>query len=367
MAVGGVAFAVFLMFTELGFLTALLDSAVALIERLRGDLYLISPAKLALVVPERFPYQRLLQARTCGVSSYPLYMECAYGIVRQPGKRGYPIRVLGFDLQEIPFESSDLQAVAAKLQAPFTAAYDTASKAHYGFPGPGMPPEATLELSGQPLHLRGRFRLCTDFATEGTLIVSTSNFLRYFPFRAGPTGNLPEQVDIGVLRVPNGADVRTIQECLRRTLPQDVLVLTKDEFIWRERKFWLSNTPIGYIFVVGTIIGFVVGVIICYQVIFADLDDHIREFATLAAIGYSHTYFVSVVICQSLYLSILGYLPALVLTYATYRTLENITGLVFALRWELALAVFVGAVSMCILSGILALRRLRRADPASLF
>lgn len=367
-AIGGVTFAIFLMFMELGFLTALLDSTVLLIRCLKGDLFLVSPAKFALVVPERFPKQRLFQARACGVEATALCMESAHAILRRSGSKGYPIRVLAMELSRPPLEASTLDSTVLRaIQLPYSAAFDASSKSRYGFPAADAVPYTEMELSGRPIHLRGRFRLCTDFATDGTLIMSIDNFLRYFPWRVSGSGNLPDEVDIGILKTPPNTDLSTVRDCLIRSLPRDVVVLTKDEFIAREQAFWLRNTPIGYIFVVGTIIGFVVGVIICYQIVHADVDDHIREFATLAAMGYSHRYFVLIVICQSFYLSIIGFVPALGITLLGYRLVGEATGLMMVLRFRLAVVVFASAVLMCLLSGLLAVWRLRRADPASLF
>lgn len=364
-AIAGVAFAVFLIFMELGFLTALLDSTVLLIDRLEADLFLVSPAKFALVVPERFPRQRLLEARGCGVTAQALYMESAYAVLRKPGSRGYPIRVLGTSLDEPIFDLPP--EVLRRLSTPWTAAYDEASKPHYGFPRPPQPPEATMELNGKNLRLIGRLHLCTDFATDGTLVLSTENFLRYFPTVPDSGKSRSEWVDIGLLRLENGGQLASVQQCLEKHLAPDVIVLTKDEFKNRERSFWLRSTPIGYIFVVGTVIGLLVGVVVCYQVIHAQVDDHVKEFATLLAMGYSHTYLILLVLSQSLYLAVMGFLPAVLTALTAYAWLSRATGLLLVMRPWLAVIVAFLALFMCFVSGLIALRRLRQADPAGLF
>ncbi|GIW96428.1 MAG: ABC transporter [Pirellulaceae bacterium] len=364
-AVGGVGFAVFLVFMELGFLNALLDSTVLLIDRLQADLFLVSPAKFALVVPERFPRERLWQAKACGVSVHPLYMESAYSVLRRPGARGYPIRVVAASLDDRVIELPD--ELLVRLGEPWTAIYDEASKPHYGFPRAGGPPEATMELNSRAIRLCGRFRLCTDFATDGTLFMSSENFFRYFSGRIPAAQDRSRWIDIGLLRLPPGASAVQVQQCLQRTLPADVTVLTKPQLRARERMFWIKNTPIGYIFVIGTIIGMVVGTVVCYQVVYAEVDDHIREYATLLAIGYSQKYLVSVILWQSFYLAILGFVPAAVLAAIAYAWLQRGTGLLLRMPVWLLLLVGVLALLMCFASGLIAIRRLRKADPASLF
>ena len=75
-------------------------------------------------------------------------------------------------------------------------------------------------------------------------------------------------------------------------------VFTRQGFIDNEIKFWSESTPIGYVFMVGTMVGFVVGVIICYQVIYSGISDYMSEFATLKAMGYPNRYFVGLVLTQ---------------------------------------------------------------------
>src|SRR5438093_7168346 len=78
-AVSGVAFAVILIFMELGFLNALLESTVQVLRRLNGDIVLISKAQYALIAAERFDIHRLYDAREIpGVAAAsPVYIESA--------------------------------------------------------------------------------------------------------------------------------------------------------------------------------------------------------------------------------------------------------------------------------------------------
>ncbi|MBM3999957.1 MAG: FtsX-like permease family protein [Planctomycetes bacterium] len=367
-AVGGVGFAVLLIFMELGFLAALLDSTTAVIRRIRADLFILNRSTSALVARARFPRQRIEQARAGGdVRVIPIHIENAVAVLRPARDKGYPIRVLAFDPRQPLFDLPGVESAASELLGPDTAAYDTTSKAEYRFPGPTEPPgDFTGELSGRRIRLVGRFALSTDFATTGTLIMSDQNFARYFPWGAGGEDPL-SVVDIGAVQVGPGASVPEVRARLERLLPNDVKVLDKAEYERNERAFWLLNTPIGYIFVAGTIIGFVVGVIICYQIIYASLDDHMGEFATLKAIGYGRSYFVGLVACQSLYLSLFGFVPGALASMFLYAGIAKATGLMVVFRPWVAAVVLGSTLLMCTVSGILAMRRLLAADPASLF
>ena len=369
-ACGGVSFAVLLMYMELGFLNALLDSNVELVRRVEADLIIVNKARFALVASDRFPLQRLYQVRGKeGVNVYPLYLESAGAVLRRQGQKGYSIRVIAFDLDHPLLEPKSVAAHKDALRSPGMALADTKSHPDYGIPADdALLPQYEAELTGQKLRLAGKFTLCTDFGNDGNLLMSEQNFARFFPLRGG--GNDPlSVVDIGIVQVKPGAalSLENLKTQLKQELPGDVNVFTKQEFIDRERHFWSVSTPVGYIFLVGTVIGFVVGVIICYQIIHADIAEHLPEFATLKAMGYSTFYFVWLVIGEGLYLSLIGFIPGAFLSYGLYMLLAYRTGLLMEFRPDVSGIVLLSTIVMCVSSGVFALRKLLLTDPASLF
>jgi putative ABC transport system permease protein len=368
-AVSGVGFAVLLIFMELGFLNALLESTVQVLRILNGELVVISSARYALPARERFDIRRVQQSQGLpGVKAvYPFYIETLGAVLRERAERGYPIRVLAFRETDDIVRLDSLALHAAELHRPGTALADVASRGKYGIPSRDSELSAyDAELTGQDIHLVGHFRLGVDFANDGNLLMTAANFAHFFPRRAQGRDPL-SLVDLGVVQLEEHADPKTVQQVLRDSLSSDVDVLTKDELIQREMAFWRKNAPVGYIFLVGVYMGFVVGVIICYQIIYSDIADHLREFATLKAMGYTNSYFLALVLRQSMYLSLMGFLPGVVLSYACYAGLSAFTGLTMELSVSVVLAVLLVTVAMCVVSGILALRKLLSADPAELF
>ena len=104
-------------------------------------------------------------------------------------------------------------------------------------------------------------------------------------------------------------------------------MLTKDEMVAREKWFWWTNTPIGFAFGAGVLLGFVVGMVICYQILASDVADHLPEYATLKAIGYPNRYLSLVVLQEALILAAVGFVPGMPVTLGLYRLLTSITGL----------------------------------------
>jgi putative ABC transport system permease protein len=109
-----------------------------------------------------------------------------------------------------------------------------------------------------------------------------------------------------------------------------------------------------------------VGCIIVYQILYTDVSDHLQEYATLKAMGYRDRYLFGVVIQESLILSVFGFLPGLAISALLYRFAENATLLPLIMAPDRIVAVYGLTLVMCVISGALAMRRLRRADPAEI-
>ncbi|TFG94405.1 MAG: FtsX-like permease family protein, partial [Myxococcales bacterium] len=176
-----------------------------------------------------------------------------------------------------------------------------------------------------------------------------------------------DRIDLGLVQLDGSVPPDRVRDRLRLLLPQDVLVMTKSEFIARERAYWNAATPIGYVFAFGAVMGFVVGAIIVYQILFADVSDHLHEYATLRAIGYSNRFVAGIVVQQAVILAVLGYLPGVAVTLWLYERAGAATRLPLTLTTERGLTVFALTLVMCALSGLLALRKVRALDPADVF
>ncbi len=374
-AIAGIGFAVLLMFTQVGFQNALFDSQVKIIDDLQGDIFLASKAKYTLAAEKRFSISRIHQARSCsGVSgAYPIYSELTTSVLRKmeqgKGNRGYPLRTIGFFLDDPIFKSQSIQNQLPRLRQAGTALIDRKSKAKkFDFP---MEDDAklakqTAELASKKVTLVGTFDLGTDFAHEGNLVMSAENFAKYFPHRKR-FGDPLSVVDLGVIQVQDGFTTSSVLQILRKTVGNDVCVLTREEFRAKEIRFWDKSTPIGTIFMAGKLIGFVVGMVICYQVIYSDIADHLAEFATLKAMGYSTSYFIRLIVVEALLLSVIGFIPGTLASRLIYEWLAGQTGLLMQMTAVGIASVFAATVGMCVVSGLCAVRKLLAADPASLF
>jgi putative ABC transport system permease protein len=362
-SVAGTAFAVTLMFMELGFRGALLDSMVAVMRSLNGDLFLVNRLFYTLAQPQPIASARLEQARAFDDVTWsgPFYVEMRRARWRNPAD-GIPrrIRVLAYPPADETLSIEPLVQNRALWERPDTVMADVLSKpGRFGT----LARVGSSELSGRRVTVAGTFVLGTDFESDGTLVMSEENFVSVFPDRRiGANGP-----DVGVLRVRQGADLERLRAALQAALPRDVQVLTKPGLIAREQAFWDNVAPIGTVFDIGVVMGFIVGMAICYQVLYSDIGDRLGEFATLKAMGYSNAWLFRRVVEQAIYLALFGYVAGVAVSLLAFRLVHAATGLPMLFRPATAGIVLILTVLMCVLSGAFAARRLVAADPAQLY
>ncbi len=371
LAAGGVGFAVLLMFMQIGFRNALFDSTVQVAQLLKADLFILSRSRNNLPNEQRFSQSTLEQARGIpGIRDIvPIYIERAATELRVIGNPSRLIRVIGVPLTGTVFVDRDMDDKRQMLTDPRSALLDRMTKTSYGFERKNLAKlrEQEVELSGKQLRIADWVQIGTDFVHDGSLIVSEEAIRHFFPLRAGGRDDSLKVVDFGLIQLEPGTNIEQVRKAVRALAPDQIDVMTKKEIVRREIKFWGTATPIGIIFTVGTVMGLVVGTIICYQILYTDITDHLAEFATLKAMGYSSTYFGQLVLMQSIYLTFIGFIPGFAVTVGLYTLLSKTTGLIMLLSVQRVLFVFMLTLVMCIVSGLLAVRKLWSADPANLF
>lgn len=361
----GIGFAVLLILVQLGFKQAFLDSALEITRQLDGDLFLLSPKKFRWGRSDPFPHKRLEQALGVeGVASArPLYAEYRQGIWKSPqDQQSHTVQVLGFDPDQPVFLFPEVGAHLAALRQPDAVLFDRFGRRFLGTAETG----AVTELARRHVTILGSFALGPDFTIDGTVITNDRTFFDLFPDRRGP-GAAYGAVDVGVIKIDTGARLATVQAAVRGSLPADVLVLSKDQMLARETYFQNSVTQIGPIFGMGVGIGFVVGILISYQILFTDLSEQLPVFAMLKAIGYDNRYVLKVVLAQALLYALISFIPAFLLSLTFYAVIGKIALLPMRMSLFIGLASLGLTLVMCLASGLLAVRRVMSTDPAEVF
>jgi putative ABC transport system permease protein len=363
-AVAGVAFATLLMLMQLGFRAAMLESAVRYQERLDYDLVMLSRQTVFMGITHPFPRQRLYQAAGLAAVEWvaPLYGYQQH--FENPWEHNTRnIMVVGIDPRRPVLLTPGVAEALPLLHRPDAALFDRLSRVEFGPVAErfarGEP--VTAEIAGKRVEVVGLFELGSSFGLDGNVLVSEEGFLRLFPHRSQGA------IDLGLLKLRPGTDAEEVRAALAGTLERDVEVLTREGFVRRELAYWQGTTPIGYVFGFGLVMGFVVGAIIVYQILFTDVADNRRQYATLKAIGWRDGALAGVVVRQAVMLALLGFVPGVLLSLVAFRVAGLALGMPVRVTAGPLAVVFVATVLMCAVAGLGALRKLREADPAELF
>ena len=363
-ALAGISFAGILMFMQLGFRDGLFDASVTAHRLFDADVVLISPRSASSVSMEAFPRRRLVQ--TLADPDVQGVTPVHWGLMlwRNPEtRRNRSILALGFNPDDPFFVDPSLAEKTDALKQKGRILFDQLSRPEFGpiadWYRDGRVVET--EIAGNRVRVAGLVSLGTSFGADGNLLTSTETFLDLMPQKP------PGAIEVGLVRLKPGADPEQVVSRLSQRLPKDVSVLTKQGFIDFEQNYWKSSTSIGFIFTLGAAMGFVVGCVIVYQVLYTDVSDHLPEYATLMAMGYRLSHLLGVVVREGFYLAAMGYVPAYMAGQGLYWFVRDATKLPVGMDLSRALTVLVMILVMCMLSSFLAMRRLIDADPAEIF
>lgn len=368
-AAAGVAFAVLLIFMQLGFMNMLFDSAVMIHRRLNADIVLVSSTARDFANPGTFPRSRLLQALGVpGVAdAEALYVTSREWIKQSEidrGERGQML-MLGVRPDFNAFLDPEISANQHLLVETGTALFDRKTRGNF-IPfikaiEHGERPQT--ELGGRTVTLVGTMQIGSSFGTEGVLIVSDQTFFEF------AINRVPATPSVGLVHVAAGHDVAKVASAIRARFGayDDTRVMTMPNFIEHSKGRMRRDSAISFVFTFGTIIGMIVGIVIVLEILSADVHDHLAEYATFKAMGFTNRALLGVVFEQSLILSIAGFVPGLLVSLGLYAVVRSALTMPIGMTAERLVTVFVLAVVMCMISGAIATRRVRNTDPADVF
>lgn len=440
-SIGGVAFALLLVFMQLGFMGAVSYTATNLIEKLDFDVLIRPRDYLHLYEASTFERRWLEVAQsTEGVASAePFWImiqnwrklptkdqlellaaidsegksEVELGNARREvfDEQFLPIAIMAYEPNSRVFDLAQVQEATELLHDSNVLLLDDATQKDYG-PWNGQTfsedediprsrdvnqPQRIPEVGGVEYEIGGLFQLGTGLAANAAAIMGDRAFARISPWDTRQSVSLglvrldeslredPVEVAkvVDQLRLRVGTDAQEVERLraegfgaeVRRFLGSltgvqttgEVEVMTKAQAGQREQYRWLWETPIGLIFQMGVLLSLVVGAVIVYMVLSTDVSNRLPEYATLLAMGYSRKYLAAIVMTQAMVLCAFGFLAAWLAAEALYRVTTYFSGIPLIMNPVVIVLVGVLGVVMCNISGMLAMRKLWKAEPASLF
>jgi putative ABC transport system permease protein len=362
--------AIVLIFTQLGFQNALYDSAVGIPRALDADILIAGPTfKSWADSPPWMNRALLYEAQSVpGVRSVaPLY-SAAIQIASPLDGHGLSCYLLAFSPQAPVFLPADIAALTEQLALPDRLIMDRQSRVDFEAIRDAVEARGESEITvlnaTDTLQrigwVTGLFDLGPSFTIDGTMITSDLNYYRL-------TSTPLDRVSVGVLRVADGYDIKRVRDQLAETLQGRAQVFLKQDFIDNEIAYYAENTPIGYIFRLGLIVGAFVGIVFISQALHGIVSDNLREYATLRAIGYQQGFFSAVVGFIALVLSVVAYVPSSFLAWGVYALAADASKLPLRMNLPDMAAIFALVLIMAVTATLLAVGKIRKADPVDLF
>jgi putative ABC transport system permease protein len=363
-AAAGVVVAVMLMLVQLGIREGAMENSVAVARRISADLVLVSPRTRTIFQASQFPRRLLyrLPAHADVAAVETMYMGQAR--FHNPWEhREHPISVFGLDPHQPMLNLPGFAERADELQLPDRILFDGRSRTTYGPVVETVRRDGSLavEINFRRVRIIDTIDVGISITTDGNLYVSEANFLRLFPTRE------PGAIDVGLVKLKPGADREQVRKALLPLVGREARILTREELINSEVRFLRESAPIDFIFGMGAAVGFFIGFVVVYQILYTEVTNHLPQFATMKAMGFTDGYLLKIVLSQAFILSILGYIPGFFLALVLYRVASVAIQMQFAMTVQRATMVFTLTLIMCGLSAIIAIRKAWTADPADVF
>ncbi|MDZ8034720.1 MAG: ABC transporter permease DevC [Nostoc sp. DedQUE08] len=360
----GVTFAVMLMFIQLGFRDGLFEDAVVFHKKIQADLVLLHRDTERFFDMKVFPRRYLYNISAVdGIASVNPFYFSVTNFKNPETFVNRPIAIAGFTPDQPVFNLPEVNQQKELIKAADTILFDRLSRPEFGPIVAELEKhgEVITEVSNRQIKVRGLFSLGGGVMTaDGVIITSDLNYSEIL--------NHPlEKVQMGVIQVKPGVDPESIIKKISKDLPQDVKLMTLENYIKLEKDVLAQSTPIGFIFNMGTVIGCVFGGIIVYQILYTQISDSLFIYATFKAIGYANSYLVKVVLQQAILMSLIGYIPGFAVCMYLYNFVQEATRLPMIMTITRGVTVMLLTIVMCSLAGMLAMNKLRSADPAELF
>ncbi|MGE6739809.1 FtsX-like permease family protein [Allorhizobium pseudoryzae] len=363
-ALAGVAFANMLVFVQLGIMGVLNGTIKTSYDPIVSDIMISSNDSNTLTEGSAVSRRLLFRALSVpGITAAaPLYMG-KLDWKRQDGNT-VNLMVYGLPVEAAAFAGPQVRPEMPRLMLTDHVLLDHSIRGVEAQELAGISEASPyrLEVQGRTITAIGTLGIGAGFSADGAMFTSDQTFLSLFPRRIGGT---PSHI---LLHVDDKQAIPSLVAHLREILKDEpVIVRSTADAMAEDLRYQTTERPTGVIFGFGVFMGVLVGIVIVYQVLSTDVADHLKEYATLKAMGYPHSFFFGIVLEEALVLGVLGFVPGFLLSNLIYSLLSGVTALPIAMTGQRAVMVLVGALAASVISGSLATRRLKGADPADLF
>jgi putative ABC transport system permease protein len=350
----GVSFAVFLMVFQGSLLAGFLRAASRLIDASDSEIWITARGVQA------FEFGTALESRVremaAGVPGVVKTSRVcmAFAVYRTPGGKQQVVALVGADPNVGKrFPVPNVQESAGEL-SPDAVLYDVSDRKQ-------------IEVNALPAEVEiNRHRASIEREIDGYgaflgvpfLFTSYRNATRYMDFG-------PEESMYILLRVDEKYSVSEVEQNLRQRLPE-VDVLTQSEFAHKSRMYWTIKTGAGGAILTAAVLGFLIGLVVVSQTIYANTMENIEEYATLKALGASQAFVARIVLTQALICGAVGSILGLLAVIPSIGYAKSLIPWIYA-PWWLPPVMVVPSLVMCSLASIVSVRSALTVEPGRVF
>jgi putative ABC transport system permease protein len=362
-ALAGIIFASILIHVQFGLRAALFESSVTLFKSFNADAVLIN--KLTVSSTSLQPFDRMRLAIFDRYPEVTATMPVRYKFVRWrfPGLRETRLAIMvGFNPRTPVFTQEDILENQRSLIVPGRILYDELSRKEFG------PVKQELKKGRQVIvfvnkeraKVAGLVRMGTSFSYDASFLTSLSTFQNL-------TNLSPENIEIGLIKLAPGINADAFLASIQDKIPEDVRTYTLKEFMKFEQDYWDQTKPIGFVFAFNATLGFVVGMLILYQILYTDVSSHLSDFSTMLALAFTYKQIRMIVFHESFLLTVIGYPLGVAGSMLLFELINSFTGLPVRMTIDRALFCFGIILLMSTCSAFLAMQKLDDANPIEVF
>ncbi|HWW62319.1 MAG TPA: ABC transporter permease [Thermoanaerobaculia bacterium] len=354
--VSGVAFAVTLVFVQVGLFLGLMDNASLTIEQIDADLWVTSHNTPNVDFAHTFPetYVKRVRsipgiARADNLIVWFMNVNLPNGAVE--GTEVYALEDFGrwnFPQGIVDGNTADLR------RGPYFVLDDSAKK-RWGAFGVGE----YREILGRRLKIIGRTVDAKSFTTTP---------LTFMDFRLAQSlseSQLRGNTTYVLVKLAPGADATRVRDEIRRRLPFND-VYTKAEWAKRSRTYWIDSTGLGLNMYITVFLGCLVGIVVVAQTLYTSTMEHIKEFGTVKAIGGGNGDIYLILGKQATIAAIAGFVLGALMAYAIAPAMAKID-LKLIIPTSFFAIVFAGSILLCLSAAMISFRKVASIDPALVF
>ena len=354
--VSGVGFAVTLVFVQVGLFRGLMENASLTIERIDADLWVTARNTPNVDFSNTFSETLVNRVRSVPGVARADNLIVWFGRVSLPSGANENAVIYALDdfrRWGLPWrlESGDPRDLR---RGKYVILDDSATKRF----GPFQVGDYR-EINGQRLKIIGRTREAKSFTTNPIA------FMDYRVAQSLMRQELHNRTTYIVVKLVPGADAKAVADEIGRRLPYND-IRSRGEWATKSESYWTDSTGLGLNMMMTVFLGCVVGVVVVAQTLYTSTMEHIKEFATVKAIGGTNRDIYAILGKQAAIAAVAGFALGAVLAYGLRPVMAGID-LKLIIAPQTAAYVFVGTLVLCVGAAALSFRKVARLDPAIVF